>query len=251
MLLVLGLSGCALTGKSSDATSADGPATESTADGGRTEKPPLPDVANTVAKSGEVSFTAEYKPVRSDGKVEPWKIVLIHQAPVVVAIRHSADTPISQIWSPTDTYTCGVGGEAGKGKCEHKGPSDALATNRESWAAPLQDDISGAGAVLDPFVVLHDLEQTIWDNKPEVIRTTRSYAGQSTSCVKTIVKGAVSSIRAEHEGCFTSRGIVTFANVGLSDKQQGWSYSFELTRYSESVDPAQLKPPADAEIVEA
>jgi hypothetical protein len=255
LLLVLGLSGCGLIGKSSQAKSPDGPASGppaagSNGDGGRTAKSPVPDIAAAVANSSDVSFMAEYKIVRSDGKVEPWTVVLIHQAPVIAVIRQAPDATISEIWSPTDTYTCYVGGEAGKGKCEHKGPSDAFPTDREDWAAPLKDDTNGVGRALDPANVLSDVESFIWNAKPEVIRTTGSYGGQNASCVKTVATGDVSKIRLEDEACFTSHGIIALTKFTHSMKDQGYGIAVELIKYSEKVDPAKLKPPAGAEIIE-
>jgi hypothetical protein len=247
------MSGCGLTGRSSQVGPPDGPPGPTAATGpagtGTAATSPLPDVAAVVADSGAVPFTAEYKPVRSDGKVEPWTIVLIHQGTVVVASRQSTTGAYTQIWSPTDTYTCAVGGEAGAGKCERKGPIDAVTTNPESWAVALHEDVLGA-QLLDPFAALHDLEHTIVANRPEVIRATRTYADQHANCVKTVAKG-LDSTRVENEACFTARGIVAFVNIGLFRKEEGGAYSFDLIRYAESVDPARLKPPAAAEIVEA
>jgi hypothetical protein len=251
LLLVFGLSGCGLIGRSPDTGPGGGPppppppppAAEPAA------KSPLPELAAAVARSGEVPLTAEYKAARSDGVVEPGSIVLIHHAPVVVLIRQTPAATTSEIWTPTDTYLCAVGGQAGKGRCEHRGPSESAKADPESWAAAFQDDELASGRLLDPFVALHELEGTIRDHQPEVTRSTRTYAGQRADCVKTVVQGQ--SVQAENEACFTVHGIVAFADFGLAGEGKAYSYHYELIRYSESVDPARLKPPAGATIVEA
>jgi len=199
-----------------------------------------------------MSTSRAEKATQPDGTLAPGTVVLIHQAPVLALIVQAPTGTGAQIWTPVDTYECVVGGEAGKGRCEHSGPSETARMNAESWAGALNDQLS-SGRQLDPFAALHELEGVIRDVQPEVIKSTRTYAGQQTTCVKTIVRihTEQQSVQGENEACFTVHGIVAFTYFGVIGKDRTQTYSYELTRYSESVDPARLKPPAGATIVEA
>ncbi|MFG2038285.1 hypothetical protein [Dactylosporangium sp. NPDC048998] len=199
-------------------------------------------LSDRLGKSGELTFTAEYKNI--DGSKDDGKTTTVVQQPPKAAYL---GTEGRFILTDDTLYNCA--GKPGAKLVCHKSPVQTGQLSKSDQATYLSAVAGGGFVNAEMALALMTAAAVVPGVK--IVESTATIAGQKSDCldVTGIPRDAdPNAVTAkEFHVCVSENGLLTrFKGVGTDDKPLG----VELTKYSDKVDPQAFVPPKGAQIIE-
>ncbi|GAA0730207.1 hypothetical protein GCM10010199_45340 [Dactylosporangium roseum] len=196
----------------------------------------ISDLADRLGKSGQLTFTAEYK--TDDGSAT----TVVQQPPKAAYLGKEGRFIL------TENTLLSCSGPANKTVC-HKSPVQPGQLSSADRAAHLSAVAGGGFISTEMALALMTAAAVVPGVK--IAQNTATIAGQKSDCLDVTGIPRDSDPNAvtaqEFHVCVAENGLLTrFKGVGTDDKQLG----VELTKYSEQVDPQAFVVPRGAKIIE-
>ncbi|GAA4248490.1 hypothetical protein [Dactylosporangium darangshiense] len=202
----------------------------------------ISNLADRLGKSGQLTFTADYKDV--SGSKDDGKTTTVVQQPPKAAYL---GTDGRFILTEDTLYQCT--GKAGAKVVCHKSPVQTGQLSQADQSAYVSAVAGGGFISAEMALALMTAAAVVPGVK--IAESTATIAGQKSDCLD--VTGIPrdqdpNAVTAkEFHVCVSENGLLTrFKGVGTDDKALG----VELTKYSEKVDPQAFVPPKGAQIIE-